>query len=159
MENCWSENGDTSDANPLLHDLKPDDELYTASSVKFAAADAEEHGDVALALSSLALKLGDVADVLEFCFGLAVIFAIFTTKAAKDVTGLLLTADLNKPSGRLGEKPDDCQQNEQQENLEGNRKSPGERSASAFVEVAATVELSVFSSMQIRNTLTYYSSQ
>ena len=38
--------GDTSNTNPFLHDLEPDDELDTATGVEFARADTEEHGEV-----------------------------------------------------------------------------------------------------------------
>ena len=35
-EDSWSEDGHTGDTNPLLHDLKPDDELNTTTGVKLA---------------------------------------------------------------------------------------------------------------------------
>ena len=35
-ENGWGKDGDTSDTNPLLHDLKPYNELNAATGVEFA---------------------------------------------------------------------------------------------------------------------------
>ena len=40
-ENGGSEDSHTSDTDPLLHDLEPDDKLNTAASVKLAGADTE----------------------------------------------------------------------------------------------------------------------
>lgn len=45
-ENGGSENGHTSNTDPLLHDLKPDDQLNTTPSVKLARADTEKHGNI-----------------------------------------------------------------------------------------------------------------
>ena len=39
-------NRHTSDTDPFLHNLEPDDKLDTTTSVKFAGANAEEHLDV-----------------------------------------------------------------------------------------------------------------
>jgi len=80
-EDGGSVDGDTGDTNPFLHDLEPDDKLDTATGVKFAGADTEEHGEVGLCLGGLAFELGNVADVLELGFGLAHVFAGFATEA------------------------------------------------------------------------------
>ena len=45
-ENGGSENGHTSNTDPLLHDLKPDDQLNTTPSVKLSRTDTEKHGNV-----------------------------------------------------------------------------------------------------------------
>ena len=45
-ENGGSENGDTSNTDPLLHDLKPNDQLNTTASVELTRADTEEHRNV-----------------------------------------------------------------------------------------------------------------
>ena len=140
-EDCWSKNGHTSNTNPFLHDLKPDNKLYAPSSVELARADTEEHGDVRLRFCRLAFELCDVADILEFCFGLAHILAGLTTKATKDITSLIFTTNLDEPTWGLGEHPTDRKEKEQRSNLEGNRKSPGEFTSSALVEVAATARM------------------
>ena len=136
-EDSWSKDGHTSDTNPLLHDLKPDDELNTATSVELARANAEEHSDIRLAFCGLALKLGNVADILEFGLGLANILASLTTKAAKDITSLILTADLDKPSWRLGEEPTDGEKEQQWGDLECDGESPGELALTFLIEIAA----------------------
>lgn len=138
-EDCWSENGHTSNTNPFLHNLKPDNKLYTPSSVELARADTEEHGDVRLRFCRLAFELCDVADILEFRFGLAHILASLTTKATKDITSLIFTPNLNEPTWGLGEHPTDRKEKEQRSNLEGNGESPSKFTSSPFVKVAATV--------------------
>lgn len=45
-EDGRSIDGDTCNANPLLHDLEPDDELNTTASVEFSRTDTEKHGIV-----------------------------------------------------------------------------------------------------------------
>ncbi len=140
-EDCWSKNGHTSNTNPFLHDLKPDDKLYAPSSVELARADTEEHGDVGLRFCCLAFEFCDVADILEFRFGLAHILAGLTTKATKDITSLILTPNLDEPTWGLGEHPTDCKEKEQRSNLEGNREPPSEFTSSTLIEIAATARM------------------
>ena len=131
-------NGHTGDTNPFLHNLQPNNELDTTSGVKFARADTEQHGEVRLSLGSLALKLGNVADILELGFGFALVCTSLTTKASEDVAGFFLSADLCEPSRGLWEEPDDGKKEEKRENLEGNRESPNEFSIPISVERTST---------------------
>lgn len=70
-------NGDTSDTNPLLQNLKPDDKLDTTADVQMASRlashefgeDVPEHVEVAVDLSGLFLHVSNVSDVLVFNFG------------------------------------------------------------------------------------------
>ena len=140
-EDCWSKNGHTSNTNPFLHDLKPDNELYAPSSVELARADTEEHVDVGLSFCRLAFELCDVTDILEFRFGLAHILAGLTTKATKDITSLIFTTNLNKPTWRLREHPTDREEKEQRSNLEGNREPPSELTIPPLVESTATARI------------------
>ena len=98
-ENGGSEDGDTGDTDPLLHDLKPDDQLDTTASVKLTRADTEEHGGVRLGFGGLAFELSDIADILELGFSLADICTSLATKSSEDVTCLFLAADLDEPTG------------------------------------------------------------
>lgn len=98
-EDSWGENSHTSDTNPLLHDLKPDDKLYTAASVELARADAEEHGKVGLGFGSLAFELGNVTDILELGLGFAQVLSGLTSKSSENVASFLLTAHLDEPTG------------------------------------------------------------
>lgn len=97
-EDSRSEDGHASNTYPLLHDLEPDNELYTTASVELARADTEKHRDVRLALGSLTLEFSDVADVLEFGFGLASIFTCFTTETSENIASLFFTANLDEPT-------------------------------------------------------------
>lgn len=110
-EDGGSKDGHTRDTNPLLHDLEPDNELNTTTSVKFARADTEKHRDVGLTLGRLTLEFSDISNILEFGLGFANILASLATKAAKNVTGLFFTANLDEPTGRLGEEPTNCKEN------------------------------------------------
>lgn len=91
--------GDPRYAYPFLHDLKPNDELDTTTSVEFTRADTEQHGKIRLGLCRFPLQLGDVPDVLEFGFGLANVLARFPTKAAQNVPRFILAAHLHEPTG------------------------------------------------------------
>ena len=137
-EDCWSENCHTSNTDPFLHNLKPDNKLYAPSSVELARADAEEHRDVRLGFCRLAFELCNVADILEFRFGLANILAGLTTKATKDITSLIFAPNLNEPTWGLREHPADRKEKEQRSNLEGNREPPSEFTSPPLVEIAAT---------------------
>ena len=139
-EDGGSEDGDTSNSNPLLHDLQPDDELDTTASVELARSDTEEHVEIRLGSSRLALKLSNISDILKLCLSLAEVLAALATKTAENVAGFLLTTDLDQPTGGLGEEPDDCKEDEQEENLEGDWEPPGEGCGSSFVKVAAVFE-------------------
>ena len=133
-EDSGSVDSDTCDTDPLLHDLEPDNELDTATSVKLARAETEEHRDVRLSASSLALKLADVADILEFSFGLAEVLTAFTTETTKDVTSFLLAADLGEPTRRFREDPYNAEKEQKRDNLERNWESPDERGFAVHVE-------------------------
>ena len=140
-EDCWSKNSHTSNTDPFLHDLKPDNKLYAPPSVELARADTKEHGDVRLRFCRLAFELCDVANILEFCFGLAHILAGLTTKATKDITSLIFTPNLNEPTWGLGEHPTDRKEKEQRSNLEGNWEPPGKFTSSPLIEIAATARM------------------
>ena len=81
-EDGWGVDGYTSDTDPLLHDLQPDDKLDTTTSVELSGADTEQHGEIRLTLGSLAFQLSDVANILEFGFGPASIRTSLTTKTS-----------------------------------------------------------------------------
>lgn len=97
-------NSDTSDTNPLLQNLKPDDKLHASTDMQFTRApspnlfghDIPEHVEVAVDLPGLLLELGHVSDVLEFRLGQTVF--IFTPKSSEDVTRLFVTTNLDQPA-------------------------------------------------------------
>lgn len=43
-EDDWGVNGHTSDTNPFLHNLKPDDKLDATTNVEFTRSRTSEHG-------------------------------------------------------------------------------------------------------------------
>lgn len=130
--------GDSRYPDPFLHDLQPNDELDTTTSVEFARADTEQHGKVRLGLRHFPLQFGDVPDVLEFGFGLANVLARFSTKAAQNVPRFILAAHLHEPTGGLGEDPNDCQEEDEWENLECNWEAPDEGTVTTCVVLAST---------------------
>lgn len=92
-----------------------------------------------MALARLAFKFGNVADILEFGLCLAGILAAFTTEATENVSSFLLAAHLGKPTGRLGEKPDDGQEEDKWYDLERNWEPPDKGPVVTFVEGATTM--------------------
>lgn len=133
-EDGGSVDSDTSNTDPLLHDLKPDNELNATTSVELARAETEKHSDVGLARGSLAFELADVADILEFSFGLTKILAGFTTKPTQDVASFLLTTDLCEPTWGFGEHPHNGEEKEKRNDLECNGEAPDERRLAIHVE-------------------------
>ena len=125
-ENGRGVDGDTGNTDPFLEDLEPDDELNTTSCVELARANTEEHADVRVRAGRLTLKLGDVADILKFGFGLAHVGAGLATKTTQDVAGFFFTANLGEPTWRLGEEPDNAEEDKKRQDLEGNGESPDE---------------------------------
>jgi hypothetical protein len=111
-------------SHPLLQYLKPYDELDTSSSVQFAGADAEQHGQVALLVGSLVLHVADVDDVLQLRLSSCTLLSLAATKTLEDKPGFLLAADLDQPSWTLGHEPDPQSKKYQRDNLEGNGESP-----------------------------------
>ena len=148
-KDSWCENGDTSNSNPLLHNLEPDDQLNAASGVKLARANAEQHVEIRAGFGTLTLEFCDVANVLEFGLSFAKVFTIFTTETAEDVASFLLTTNLDEPTRRFGEKPDDDEEDDKQEDLESNWESPSKAGLAALIEIAATA--SVISEMHKTN--------
>ena len=123
FEDIRTIDGDASNTNPFLQNLKPDDELYTTAGVEFAGFPAEEHVDVGIGGCGLALELDNVADILEFGFGKITLFA---TESAEDEATFCFPADFDQPTGRFGHAPDDDGQCDQGDDLECNGESPNE---------------------------------
>lgn len=102
-----------SNADPFLENLKPYDKLYTTTDMKLAGRasshgfrhDIPEHMKIAVDFARLLLEFCDVADILELRFGEPVL--VLTAESTKNVTGLGLSADFDKPARGLGEEPDD----------------------------------------------------
>ena len=93
-----------------------------------------------MALSSLAFELSDVANILELGLGLAGIFAGLTSKPTKNVASLLLSANLNEPTGRLREEPADGEEEQQGSDLKCDGEPPGEFRKTSLIEVAAVFD-------------------
>lgn len=79
-EDSRSVDGHTRNTDPFLHDLEPDDQLHSAAGVQLASADAEEHMNVRVPMSTLAFELDGVADILIFGLGFAHVISGFTSK-------------------------------------------------------------------------------
>lgn len=95
------------DADPLLHDLQPDDQLHTTPGVQLSTADAKEHGEVGVGACSLALVYHNVLDILKFCLSSDSIFALAATQTAEDVSRFLISSGFRQPARALWEEPTD----------------------------------------------------
>lgn len=80
-------------ANPFLHDLQPNDELYATASVQFAAADTKQHGKIGVRARRLALMDDAALDVLELCFGPDGIVSFATAQTAEDVSRFFVSSN------------------------------------------------------------------
>ena len=81
------------------------------------------HVEITVQLTGLLLQFGDIADILEFGFG-QIIVSSFATKPTKYVASFVFAANFDKPSRRLGEEPDNNKEEDQWNNLEGDRETP-----------------------------------
>lgn len=112
LEDIGAVNCDSSDTDPLLHNLKPDNQLHAATRVQFSGSDPEEHMKVVLLLGSLPLRSTDVADILEFCLAFVGIGALFATQPSQYIPSLIFAADFDQPPWRLRHEPDDTEEEE-----------------------------------------------
>ncbi|KAK8915059.1 hypothetical protein VCV18_010602 [Metarhizium anisopliae] len=112
--------GDAGNANPLLQNLQPNDELYATASVQLAGSDAEEHMQIALLVGCLFLQITDL------CLGLFALLALAASQTLQDETGLVLATNLDEPAGRFGHEPNDDEEQNKGYDLERHRKPPDE---------------------------------
>lgn len=80
------------------------------------------------------LHLGDALDVPEFGLGPHDVLVTAPAQSTENVPRLLLATDLDEPSRRLGEEPNDDEEQDQEDDLEGDRESPSEGGLSAVDE-------------------------
>ncbi|KAL8997983.1 MAG: hypothetical protein Q9188_006201, partial [Gyalolechia gomerana] len=117
-------------AENIVCDLEPHNELHTTSDVEVARSTSTEllghgipeHMEVAVEFARLPLQLCNIANILEFGFGETIL--IFTAETSKNVASFRFSADLDKPPGRFGEEPDNCEEEEQREDLECDGEPP-----------------------------------
>lgn len=86
---------DTSNTNPLLHDLEPDNQLNSTANVEFPGLVPEQHGKVRVAVRNGLLEFRNILNVAEFCVCPDRIFALVSAQAAKDIARFLLTTNLD----------------------------------------------------------------
>lgn len=96
--------------DPFLHNLQPNDKLYSATGVQLATTDPEKHFPVWLNAGRVSLELNDVADILVFSLCAALILTSLATKSPEDVSCFIATSDLGEVSGRFRESPTDDEQ-------------------------------------------------
>ena len=133
-ENSRAINSHTSDTNPFLHDLEPNDELHATTSVELARSDTEKHMEVRVPLCSLAFEFSGVADILEFSLSSAQISTGLSSKASENVTSFFFAANFDEPSRGLRKSPDDDEEEDEWNDLEGNGESPDEGRRPVTVE-------------------------
>ena len=139
-------NGDTSNTNPLLENLKPHDQLHTTTNMERSRRAASNslghniprHVEITIQLAALLLQFGDIADILELGFG-QIIVSSFATKSAKNIASFVFATDFDEPTRRLGEEPDNDEEEDQWKNLEGDGETPDEWTVAAARVRASTV--------------------
>ncbi len=122
-KDCRTVDGNTRNPNPLLKNLQPDDQLNTASGVEFPRFPAEEHSKITILLRRLTLELNNVANILEFGLGETIVFATQTTEY---ISSFFFAADFDEPTGRLGHKIDDAEEEYERYDLECDGEAPDE---------------------------------
>ena len=83
------------------------------------------HVEITVQLAGLLLQLGNIANILELSFG-QIVVSSFATKPAKNIASFIFATDFDKPTGRLGEEPDNDEEEDQWKNLEGDGEAPDE---------------------------------
>lgn len=85
------------------------------------------------------LQFRDALDISELCLRANRVFAGTSTKTSKNISRFFLPTYFDQPSRRLGEEPDSREEHKQEDDLEGDRKSPAEGRSAAVDERQATV--------------------
>lgn len=94
--------------------------------MELAGTNTEEHVVVAALLGILTFVFHDVHDIRELGVCPPSIFASFSSQAAQDVATFLLATNLAEPARTLWEEPDDGEEKEEGDDLEGDWKPPAE---------------------------------
>ena len=79
--------------------------------------------EITVQLTRLLLQFGDIANILELGFG-QIIVSSFAPKPAKYIASFLFATNFDKPSRRLGEEPDNDEEEDQWKNLESDGETP-----------------------------------
>jgi hypothetical protein len=95
---------------------------------------ASEHAPVAAVVHGGLLQLAGVPDVLELGLGHGEVVTVVTPEAGEDVARVCLAADLDEPTGGLGEDPDESKEQEEGDDLEADGEAPSDLGVSAVDE-------------------------
>lgn len=79
-------------------------------------------------------------DILELGLGTDEVLSAGSTQTLQDVSSLVLAANFDQPSRGFREEPYCSEQNNQEDNLEGDRESPSESRLSIIDERQTTSE-------------------
>ena len=139
-------NGNTSNTDPLLENLKPHDKLHTTTNMELSRRaasnslghDIPRHVEITVQLAGLLLQFGDIANILELGFG-QIVVSSFATKPAKNITSFVFATDFDKPTGRLREEPDNDEEEYQWKDLKGDGETPDEWAVATARVRASTV--------------------
>ena len=139
-------NSNTSNTNPFLENLEPHDQLHTTTNVERSRRAASNslghnvprHVEITVQLTGLLLQFGDIADILELGLG-QIIVSSFATKPAKYIASFLFATNFDKPSRRLGEEPDNDEEEDQRKNLKSDGETPNKRTVATAGVGASTV--------------------
>ena len=96
------------------------------------------HVEITVQLAALLLQFSDIANILEFGFGQAIVSS-FATKSTENIASFVFATNLDKPSRRLGEEPDNYEKEDQWNDLEGDGESPDKWTVATACVGASTV--------------------
>lgn len=139
-EDCRRIDSHTSNTNPFLHNLQPNNQLHSPTDVQVTRLPAKQHREVRVPVDNSLLHLGNALDILELGFGADPIFWAAATQTLQNVSCFLLAADLDQPTGGLGEEPDGDEENQKEDDLEGDGETPAEGGFTAVDEGEAAIK-------------------
>ena len=108
--------------------------------MEFAGADTKEHVQVALLVGSLFFEVANGDNVLQLSLSSLALLALVATQTAEDEAGFFFITGLDQPARRLGHEPDEAEQDDEGDNLEGNGEPPDEGRLGVVVLGGAKLE-------------------
>lgn len=133
-------NSNACNADPLLHNLQPNDQLHATASMQLPTADTKQHRVITVRASCFPLMLDDVLDILVFRLSPRGILALAATQSSKNVVRFLVSAHFGQPARALGKEPADAEKYQQRDDLEGDGKSPADGRVSVVDKAEAEFE-------------------
>lgn len=103
--------------------LQPYHQLDSPRRMKLARTNTEQHREIAIPVGCLAFIDHDNLDIMKLSIGFGSTFSILASETTQNVPCLFITTDFAQPTRRLREEPDDRDQDQERDDLEGDGKS------------------------------------